>query len=184
MIRAMRRLLFLVVGCFVAACAPATQYSAVQSPTAPLRTTAQLRNTQNEEVGHATFTQQEDRVRVEVVATNLPSGSHGIHVHEVGSCVPPDFQSAGAHFNPTNAEHGLANPQGPHAGDLPNLEVGPDGAGRLVAVSDRITISPGPHSLFDADGSSLVVHAMEDDQRADPAGNSGARIACGVIQMT
>jgi Cu-Zn family superoxide dismutase len=93
------------------------------------------------------------------------------------------FYSAGTHFNPREKEHGLRNPQGPHAGDLPNLKVGPAGVGSLYTTNDRITLRRGPeNSLFDGDGSAIVIQENRDDQMTDPTGNSGARIACGVIR--
>jgi Cu-Zn family superoxide dismutase len=111
----------------------------------------------------------------------LPPGTHGIHVHMTGSCIAPDFTSAGAHFNPTEYQHGLQTPSGPYAGDLPNLEVGTDGSGVLTALARDLALGSGPMSIFDADGSTLVIHAGPDDHVTDPAGNSGARIACGPI---
>ena len=93
----------------------------------------------------------------------------------------PVFESAGDHFNPTKAQHGSANPRGPHAGDLPNITIDANGRGHLEATLKRVSIETGARSLFDADGSAIVIHADPDDLRTDPSGNSGARIACGVI---
>lgn len=121
------------------------------------------------------------RVHMNVHVSGISAGEHGIHVHAVGSCVGPAFTSAGPHFNPAAHQHGLANPAGPHNGDLPNLVVNDDAVGHLNAKTDRITLSAGPVSVFDADGSALVIHANRDDQVTDPTGNSGARIACGRI---
>ena len=106
---------------------------------------------------------------------------HGIHIHAVGRCDPPDFMSAGDHVNPTNRQHGLRNPQGPHAGDLPNLTVEAGGTGTFQAANVDLTLGAGANGLFDADGSALVVHADPDDEATEPTGNSGGRIACGVI---
>ncbi|HEX7980055.1 MAG TPA: superoxide dismutase family protein [Gemmatimonadaceae bacterium] len=114
---------------------------------------------------------------------DLPPGSHGIHLHAVGQCDGANaFASAGAHFNPGARKHGLDSPEGPHAGDLPMVVVGADGRATLNMSTNRVTLGEGPTSLFDADGSSLVLHAAPDDQRTDPSGNSGARIACGVVK--
>ncbi len=142
---------------------------------------AVLKNAGGQPVGSATLTQGSGPVRIVVEAAGLPAGPHGLHIHTVGKCDGPDFMSAGGHFNPGGKQHGTANPLGAHAGDLPNLVVGTDGKGRGEATSQMITLGSGPTSLFDADGSALVIHAAADDFRTDPTGNSGARIACGVI---
>jgi len=121
-------------------------------------------------------------VRVEVAAVGLPPGVHGIHVHAVGKCDPPEFKAAGPHFNPAGRKHGLESPAGAHAGDLPNLTVGPDGKGTGVATAKGATLGTGPDGLFHEGGTALVIHAAADDMKTDPAGNSGARIACGVVE--
>ena len=124
-------------------------------------------------------------VRVRVDVRGLAPGAHGVHVHAVGRCdgtTDTPFESAGGHFNPDNRQHGLENPNGPHAGDLPNMTVGADGTGTLHVTSDRFTLDSGARGLFDADGAALVVHATRDDQTSDPAGDAGARVACGVIR--
>jgi Cu-Zn family superoxide dismutase len=145
------------------------------------RAAAPLRNAEGQVLGMAIFTQEAQGVRVSVTVKGLSPGEHGIHIHSVGKCEPPDFLSAGPHFNPTNKKHGLTNPEGPHAGDLPNLVVGEDGSAVYEHVTDRVTLTSGELSLFDEDGSALVIHAGPDDQMTDPAGNSGARVLCGVI---
>lgn len=137
-------------------------------------------------IGFASFTEDATGiVHVNVHVEAISPGLHGTHIHAVGSCdgttVPP-FASAGGHFNPGGGQHGLDNPAGPHAGDLPNLTVNEAGVGHLNATTDRVTLSPGWRSLFDADGSALVIHADPDDQATDPTGNSGGRVACGIIQ--
>jgi Cu-Zn family superoxide dismutase len=111
----------------------------------------------------------------------LTPGLHAVHVHAVGKCEGPAFTTAGGHFNPTQKKHGFKSPEGAHAGDLPNMLVAKDGAGRFEALDDAITLKAGPASVFDADGSALVIHAGADDYVTDPAGNSGDRVACGVI---
>jgi len=142
---------------------------------------AELTNTSGQSVGTARFTQAGNVVRILVEAKGLPPGPHGAHVHAVGKCDPPDFNSAGPHFNPTNKQHGALNPQGSHAGDLPNLTVGPDGTGRMETTTEQLSLGSGPSSVWDADGSAFVVHANADDFKTDPTGNSGARVACGVL---
>jgi superoxide dismutase, Cu-Zn family len=142
---------------------------------------AELKNTSGQTVGTARFTQAGNVVRILVETSGLPPGPHGVHIHAVGKCDPPDFTSAGPHFNPTGKQHGALNPQGSHAGDLPNLTVGPDGNGRMETTTEQLSLGSGPTSVWDADGSALIVHANPDDFKTDPTGNSGARIACGVL---
>jgi superoxide dismutase, Cu-Zn family len=142
---------------------------------------AELKNTSGQTVGTANFTQAGNVVRILVEAKGLPPGPHAVHVHAVGKCEPPDFSSAGPHFNPTNKQHGALNPQGPHAGDLPNLTVAPDGTGRMETTTEQLSLGSGPTSVWDADGSAVIVHANADDFKTDPTGNAGARIACGVL---
>jgi superoxide dismutase, Cu-Zn family len=142
---------------------------------------ATLVNTQGEKVGAATLSETPQGVKISLKVENLPPGVHAFHIHEKGVCSTPDFQSAGGHFNPFGKHHGLKNPQGPHAGDLPSLTVGPDGRGSLEAVAALVTLKEGKNSLLQPSGTSLVLHDKADDDMTDPAGNAGARIACGVI---
>ena len=124
-------------------------------------------------------------VTVDVTLSSLTPGAHGIHLHAVGRCEGATaFSTAGAHYNPLNKEHGLERPGGPHAGDAPNLVAGADGSATLSFTTKRVTLTSGPTSLFDTDGSALVVHAAPDDQVSQPSGNSGARVACGVLRFT
>jgi Cu-Zn family superoxide dismutase len=136
-------------------------------------------------IGTAQLSQdQNGRVSVDIASISLPAGTHGIHFHQVGKCEggATAFSTAGAHYNPLSKEHGLSNPNGPHAGDAPNIVIPASGVGRVSFTTDRVTLTAGTTSLFDADGSSIVVHANADDQVSQPSGNSGARIACGVVQ--
>jgi Cu-Zn family superoxide dismutase len=144
---------------------------------------AVLRDANDQVIGFAEFVEDATGiVHVNVHVKGLTPGLHGIHIHAIGNCTPPAFTSAGGHHNPLGHQHGLENPNGPHAGDLPNLAVNPAGVGHLNATTDHATLSSGPISVFDADGSALVIHADTDDQLTDPTGNSGGRIACGVIE--
>jgi len=147
--------------------------------------TATIVDGTGQEVGTAQFTEDgQGRVHVNVHVKGLSPGLHGIHIHQVASCVGPAFASAGAHHNPTGASHGSESelPNHPHAGDLPNLVVNANGVGHLNAKTTHATLSDGPISVFDANGSALIIHAAPDDLHTDPTGNSGARIACGVIE--
>ena len=123
-------------------------------------------------------------VNVDIASLALPAGTHGIHFHEVAKCEggATAFSTAGAHYNPLGKQHGLNNPSGPHAGDAPNIVIPASGVGKVAFTTDRVTLTPGTLSLFDADGSSIVVHANADDQVSQPSGNSGPRIACGVVR--
>lgn len=142
---------------------------------------AELRSESGQVIGTATFTEDGGRVRLTVEATGLAPGPHGIHVHAVGKCDSPGFTSAGGHHNPLGKKHGLAAADGAHAGDLPNLEADQAGQARYETRTDLLTLGDGPTSVFDADGSAVVIHAKADDQRTDPTGDSGGRVACGVI---
>ncbi len=142
---------------------------------------ADLKNADGKGVGNATLRETKDGVLVTVQVKGLPPGLHALHVHAVGKCEGPKFTSAGGHFNPMNKKHGLKSPEGPHAGDLPDIYVTKDGMGRYEALTDAITLKPGDMSVFDSDGSAVVIHAQPDDNATDPAGNAGDRIACGVI---
>ncbi len=143
---------------------------------------ADLKDARGQSIGTASFTERDGKLRLVVQAKGLTPGKHGIHIHAVGRCEPPAFTSAGGHYNPLGAKHGLETAGGPHAGDLPNLEADPSGNARYEATTDRITLRDGLVSVFDGDGSALVIHEKDDDQKTDPTGNSGGRVACGVIE--
>ena len=146
------------------------------------RAAASLRNAQGQVVGEASAAREGNVVRVRLSVRGLTPGTHGVHLHQTGRCDAPAFASAGPHWNPTNHQHGRLNPQGAHLGDLPNLEVGANGSGRInFAVPVPAGTAAGVNPLLDADGTALVIHATADDLRTDPSGNSGARIACGAL---
>lgn len=119
-------------------------------------------------------------VTVELDLKGLPPGEHAVHFHAVPKCEPP-FTSAGAHFNPANKKHGLQNPEGPHAGDMPNFKVGSDGTAKTTVTNKNVTLGGESNSLYANGGTALVIHAAADDMKTDPAGNAGDRIACGTI---
>jgi Cu-Zn family superoxide dismutase len=145
------------------------------------RASAELKDKDGKVVATAMLSERPGGVLVRVDAKGLTPGLHAVHVHAVGKCDGPAFTSAGGHFNPAGKKHGLKSTDGPHAGDLPNMLVAKDGAGRFEALTDAITLRAGGLSIFDTDGSAMVVHAGADDNMTDPTGNSGDRVACGII---
>ena len=156
-------------------------YGETSSPSAK----ATLHNAKGEEVGSATVNAYDtDIPSITLDVHGLSPGEHAFHIHTVGKCDPPDFQSAGPHFNPYGKKHGLKNLEGAHAGDLPNLTVGADGTAHVtdVEILGATLAEGGENSLFHEGGTSVVIHASPDDEVTDPAGNAGARIACGVIE--
>jgi Cu-Zn family superoxide dismutase len=180
--RTPNRLLKSKIVCVIALC---TACSAAQRMTNTVASgTAVIYNLNGAPIGTAQLSQNVNGVvSVEIASLALPAGTHGIHFHQVGKCEggATAFSTAGGHFNPLGKEHGLENPKGPHAGDAPNIVIPASGVGRVSFTTDRVSLTPGASSLFDGDGSAIVVHAGADDQVSQPAGNSGGRIACGVI---
>ena len=171
-------------------CGMAVMCLAVSLPglaAAPKRTVnVQLANSQGQAAGTVMFVQKGDGpVKVKIALKNLPFGEHGVHIHEHASCEAPDFKTAGGHFNPDGRKHGFENPMGHHNGDLPqNVNVGEDHTGSASFTITSVTLAPGvANSLFANGGTSVVVHEHADDMKTDPSGNSGNRIACGVIQQ-
>jgi superoxide dismutase, Cu-Zn family len=132
-------------------------------------------------VGTAELSPAASGVNIKLDLKGLSAGEHAIHVHMNAKCEGPAFASAGGHFNPDMKHHGLQNPDGPHAGDMPNFTVAADGMAMTTVTAPGVTMSDGPHSIFTNGGTALVIHAKADDMKSDPAGNAGDRIACGVI---
>lgn len=148
------------------------------------KATAKMINTAGATIGTATImpTTRGTGVTINVTLKGLPAGTHGFHIHTVGKCDPPDFMSAGGHFNPESKQHGMENPQGHHAGDLANVELLGRGDDQISQAIGGVDLGTGPNGLFHAGGTALVIHANADDNKTDPSGNAGPRIACGVIE--
>jgi superoxide dismutase, Cu-Zn family len=145
---------------------------------------ADIVNAQGSKIGTAKITATASGIEIALSASQLTPGEHGIHIHTVGKCEAPAFTTAGGHFNPTGTHHGIHNTQDPHPhiGDLGNLTIGQDGNGKGVFAVPGATLGDGPNSLFHEGGTSLVIHAKTDDLMSDPSGNSGDRVACGVVE--
>jgi Cu-Zn family superoxide dismutase len=150
---------------------------------APLTAKAIMKNAEGKDVGRVELTAVSDGVLMKLALKGLPPGGHAFHVHAVGKCEPP-FTSAGGHFNPQNKKHGMMAADGHHAGDMPNLDVPSSGELTIELVNNAVSLDKSaPNSLFKSEGTSLVIHAVPDDYKSDPAGNAGGRIACGVIEQ-
>jgi Cu-Zn family superoxide dismutase len=151
-------------------------------PAAAQSAQAGLKSADGKDVGSVKLTQLPQGVLLTLAVKGLPAGEHAFHVHAVGKCEPP-FTSAGGHFNPAGKKHGITVAEGHHAGDMPNLHVPQGGDLTVEVMNTAITLEKGkPNSVFDNDGSAVVIHAKADDYKSDPAGDAGGRIACGVIQ--
>ena len=159
--------------------APSAEPAPVEVP--PLTASAKMVGSDGQELGTIMLMQTAHGVLITADLSGLPPGTHGFHIHSVGKCQVP-FLSAEGHFDPTGAMHGFG-PGGPHAGDMPNIHVGENGTVTVEVMNDMVSLDPGPTSLNDKDGSSIIIHANADDYATQPSGNAGARIACGVIEF-
>jgi Cu-Zn family superoxide dismutase len=167
----------------IGAVALALPGAALAQQATPLTAIATFIDAQGVEIGTATLTQTAEGVTITGTVNGIPAGEHGFHVHAIGDCTTANkFEAAGGHFTPTGHMHGLENPAGPHEGDIVNQTADAQGVVQLNTVNTMISLEDGPASVFDADGSSLMLHAAPDNNRTDPSGNSGDRIACAVIE--
>lgn len=163
-------------------CVAAALLGLAALPAAAQSASAPLMNAEGKEVGSANLTQTPQGVLINLSVKGLPAGEHAFHIHAVGKCETP-FTSAGGHFNPGGKKHGIKSPDGQHAGDMPNLHIPQSGDLVVEVMNSQVTLEKDkPNSLFDADGSAIVIHAGSDDYKSDPTGEAGGRIACGVIK--
>jgi len=163
----------------LAACLAAAPFAHAKSPTL----TVPIHAADGTDVGKVTFTQKKNGLHIHIVAKNLPVGDHAVHIHQNAKCDPPDFKSAGAHFNPDGKKHGMNNPMGHHNGDLPaNLTIGENHAGEASFTVNYLSLdAASPNSILANGGTAIIIHDHPDDMMTDPTGNAGNRIACGVI---
>ena len=171
--------LFLIAGLgFVTAYAQGSSKAGAK----PAKKIVELKNAQGQSVGTVELKPVSAGVLLKLNLVNLPPGTHAIHIHQNAKCEAPDFKTAGGHFNPSGKHHGLENPEGAHNGDMPNIEINAKGKYKGSITNKSVTLAAdAANSLYSNGGTAVVIHAKADDNKSDPAGNAGDRIACGVI---
>lgn len=178
------RVLIVMGALLLAACGPrAESLGKVTGAPPSLMLSTRLLAADGNSLGEVELLQMATGVQLIARVQGLPAGDYAMHLHAVGRCAGPDFSSAGPHFNPEARQHGRDNPMGAHAGDLPNISISAKGAGDLDIMLPGLRLNDGNAPLIDGDGAAVVLHAKPDDYRSDPAGNAGARIACGEIKL-
>ncbi len=174
----------LVIGTLAVATALTLSVNSGLAQSKPVtKKTVELKDAKGDDVGTATIVSKGTGVEVKLALKGLPPGEHAVHFHQNAKCDPPDFKSAGPHFNPTGKQHGFQNPQGHHAGDMPNFTVKDNGTAKATVKDEDVVLGTGSesNSLFASGGTAIMIHAKADDMKTDPAGNAGDRIACGTI---
>lgn len=171
-----------VMALFLTGCASSESENKQDVGIVPMiKASAQLSDASGEKRGTAVLTENGDGLKLEVRAEGLASGTYGIHLHMVGRCEGPKYESAGSHWNPSSKQHGLENPNGSHEGDLPNIQAVTGKPTTYSVVIKGATLSSGSLAVLDADGTAIVIHAKPDDYKTDPSGNSGDRVICGTF---
>ena len=159
---------------------PGTSPDSPATGTATNNVTVQMRDAVGRDLGALTLSEAGPTITITGRISGLPPGEHAIHLHTAGRCDRPKFEAAGDHWNPTKRQHGTDNPNGPHLGDLPNFTIGENRSATIDLTTPGGTLR-GENALLDSDGAAIVVHAKPDDYKSQPSGNSGERIACGVV---
>lgn len=173
---------FVASNCLVLSAALAPGQSSANEQSPPLKAIAVLRGTAGNDVtGTVTFREVEDGVQVDAIVIGLAAGKHGFHIHEFGDCSAPDASSAGGHFNPTNKQHGGADALERHVGDMGNIDADASGTARLNYLDHRMSLGNDTRSII---GRAVVIHAKPDDLKTQPSGDSGDRLACGVVGLS